>query len=63
MKNLLLAILIVSCAGFKMEQNFVDIIAAAKHYFRSGCLYILHDEKHGKYVQVERQVIFIMFVT
>jgi hypothetical protein len=48
MKDLLLIFLIGSCAGFNKEQNFVDIVVAVKHYFRSGCVYILHEEEHGE---------------
>jgi hypothetical protein len=48
MKGLLLIFLIASCAGFNQEQNFVDIVVAVKHYFRSGCVYFLYDEEHGE---------------
>jgi hypothetical protein len=48
MKGLLLIFLIASCVGFNKEQNFLDIVVAVKHYFRSGCIYFLYDEEHGE---------------
>jgi hypothetical protein len=48
MKKLLLTILVAYCAGFNNEQQLVDVIVAVKHYFSSGCVYILHDAEHGE---------------
>jgi hypothetical protein len=48
MKCLLLAALIASCACLIKEENFVDVVVEVKHFFYSGCVFVLQDEECGK---------------
>lgn len=46
---IILAVLFVATACSALSvNNLVDIVIAVKHYFRSGCVCLLHDEGNGK---------------
>lgn len=47
MKLLVLHVLIASSIAFCVDDT-VAIAAAVKKYFRSACLYLLHDNETGK---------------
>jgi hypothetical protein len=47
MKLLVLLVLITSCTAFCINDT-VTIAAAVKQYFRSACVYLLHDNETGK---------------
>lgn len=47
MKIFLLFFVVTSCSGFNVD-TFVGTVIAMKQYFRSGCVYTLHDQRTGK---------------
>jgi hypothetical protein len=49
MKIFRLIFVLTSCSGLSVDM-FVDTVIAIKQHFRSGCVYLLHDQQRGKSV-------------
>jgi hypothetical protein len=48
MASLMVIVSVSACAAFSVN-DLVDIVIAVKQYFRSGCIFLLHDNGNGKF--------------
>jgi len=47
--EVVLLVMSANCIVFGKEENLVEIVASAKQYFHSGCVYLLQYHEAGKY--------------
>jgi hypothetical protein len=50
--EVLLLVMSANCIVLGKEENLVEIVASAKQFFRSGCVYLLQYQEAGKYNKV-----------
>jgi len=50
--EVVLLVMSANCIVFGKEENIVEIVASAKQFFRSGCVYLVQYQEAGKYKKV-----------
>ena len=50
--EVVLLVMSANCIVLGKEENLVEIVASAKQFFRSGCVYLLQYQEAGKYNKV-----------
>jgi len=50
--EVVLLVMSANCIVFGKEENMVEIVASAKQFFRSGCVYLVQYQEAGKYNKV-----------